>query len=224
MENTREGNNEMDPYKVLGVGRDATDDEIKKAYRDLARKYHPDAYVNNPLADLAQEKMKQVNEAYDLIQKERAGGGSSYSGTNYQSSNQTYQNTGRTYQNPYSHNSYGSGTFARIRQMIAMGNLDGAEAALNASAERSAEWFYLKGNISMRRGWYDDARQNFQTACQMEPGNMEYRSALNQMGNQNYYRGNVGRGGSVSGCDLCSSLLCADCCCECMGGDCISCC
>ena len=61
-----------DPYKVLGVPRDATDEEIKKAYRELARKYHPDNYVNNPLSDLVEEKMKEINEAYDTIQKERA--------------------------------------------------------------------------------------------------------------------------------------------------------
>ena len=61
----------MDPYKILGVAPDATDEQIKAAYRDLARKYHPDNYANNPLADLAQEKMKQINEAYDTITKQR---------------------------------------------------------------------------------------------------------------------------------------------------------
>ena len=61
----------MDPYKVLGVAPDATDEQVKAAYRDLARKYHPDNYANNPLADLAQEKMKQINEAYDTITKQR---------------------------------------------------------------------------------------------------------------------------------------------------------
>ena len=61
-----------DPYSVLGVSRNASDDEIKKAYRDLARKYHPDNYNNNPLADLAQEKMKEINEAYDAINRERS--------------------------------------------------------------------------------------------------------------------------------------------------------
>ena len=73
-----------DPYSVLGVSRNASDDEIKKAYRDLARKYHPDNYNNNPLADLAQEKMKEINEAYDAINRERSSssgkGGGAYPG------------------------------------------------------------------------------------------------------------------------------------------------
>ena len=67
-----------DPYKVLGVSPHATDDEVKDAYRRLARKYHPDNYVNNPLSDLATEKMKEINEAYDEIQRQRKGGGSGY--------------------------------------------------------------------------------------------------------------------------------------------------
>ena len=69
-----------DPYEVLGVSPDADDNEIKKAYRELARKYHPDNYQNNPLADLAEEKMKEINEAYDAITRSRAGGGSGYGG------------------------------------------------------------------------------------------------------------------------------------------------
>ena len=63
-----------DPYKVLGVSPNATDDEVKDAYRRLARKYHPDNYVNNPLSDLATEKMKEINEAYDEIQRQRKSG------------------------------------------------------------------------------------------------------------------------------------------------------
>jgi len=64
-----------DPYSVLGVSPSASEDEVKKAYRDLARKYHPDNYHDNPLADLAQEKMKEINEAYDSITKGRTSGG-----------------------------------------------------------------------------------------------------------------------------------------------------
>ena len=67
------------PYEVLGVPQSASDDEVKKAYRDLSRKYNPDANVNNPLADLAEEKFKEVQEAYDMIMKQRAQGGGSYS-------------------------------------------------------------------------------------------------------------------------------------------------
>ena len=68
-----------DPYSVLGIQSNASDDEVRKAYRELARKYHPDNYQDNPLADLAEEKMKEINEAYETITKQRAGG-SSYGG------------------------------------------------------------------------------------------------------------------------------------------------
>ena len=82
----------MDPYKVLGVSPSASEEEIKRAYRELARKYHPDNYINNPLADLAQEKMQQINEAYDTIIKQRQGGGSSYSsqGRSYHAGGSSY--------------------------------------------------------------------------------------------------------------------------------------
>ena len=78
----------MDPYQVLGVSRDATDEEVKKAYRELSRKYHPDANANNPLKDLAEEKFKEVQAAYSQIMQMRENGG-------YQ------QGSGQTYQNGY---------------------------------------------------------------------------------------------------------------------------
>ena len=85
-----------DPYSVLGVDSNASDEEIKRAYRELARKYHPDNYQNNPLADLAEEKMKEINEAYDAINKMRSGGTSSAYQSSYQQQT-TYQQQSRSY-------------------------------------------------------------------------------------------------------------------------------
>ena len=117
-----------DPYQVLGVPSTATDDEVKKAYRDLARKYHPDNYHDNPLADLAQERMKEINEAYETIQSQRkaARSGSGYSSTaGYGGYNPGY-NTG------YSSAAYGAGTarLQRVRMAISQGNLNLAEELL----------------------------------------------------------------------------------------------
>ncbi|MEG2429377.1 MAG: tetratricopeptide repeat protein, partial [Oscillospiraceae bacterium] len=98
---------------------------------------------------------------------------------------------------------------------------------------RDAEWYFLKGSIYYSRGWHDDARNHFSTACRLDPNNTEYRAALNQLSFKS--QGNMGggygqqyrqptRAGGCSGCDVCNALICTDCCCECFGGDFISCC
>lgn len=208
-----------DPYEVLGVSQSATDDEIKRAYRDLARKYHPDNYQDNPLADLAQEKMKEVNEAYDAITRARSGDGQSYSQSYSQrhaSSTGGYSGYGQS-SNP---------TYTRVRQAINSGNIVVAEDMLNSITTRDAEWYFLSGSIAYRKGWLDEAQQNYQIACQMAPGNPEYRQALAMIQRgANPYRQTYHNGGQqCDSCDICSSLLIADCCCECMGGDLIGCC
>ena len=105
----------VDPYQVLGVSPSATDDEIKAAYRQLARKYHPDNYVDNPLADLATEKMKEINEAYDEIQRRRRGGGQGQTSQSY---------GGQGYGQPaYGQQSQGGSQFVDIRRMIQNGEL-----------------------------------------------------------------------------------------------------
>ncbi len=194
-----------DPYAVLGIDASASDDQVKKAYRDLARKYHPDNYQNNPLADLAEEKMKEINEAYDAITKMRSGGGSSYSG-GYQSGYQSQQS--------YQRSSSSSSVYAQARQYINMGNLDGAERILQNSAEKNGEWYFLMGSIAYRRGWLDEARQNYQIACQMEPGNPEYRQAMNMMQQGGYaYRSGDMMGTSCDSMDCCTTMLCMTCLC-----------
>ncbi len=209
-----------DPYSVLGVSPSASDDEVKKAYRDLARKYHPDNYHDNPLADLASEKMKEINEAYDAITKSREQGGSAgsysygYGGAQGQSGGQ------RQYAGA-------NARYAQIRQLINANNLAQAEAMLNSITTHDAEWNYLMGSVYWRKGWMDEAGRYFRTAATMDPGNVEYRNALQYMnqGGQAYYRpAGMNRTGSDAACNLCSNLICADCCCEMMGGDLIPCC
>ena len=111
--------------------------------------------------------------------------------------------------------------------MINMGQYTAADAALDqiSGDKRTAEWYFLKGCILLRRGWYHDATKFFDTACRMDPNNQEYRNARLQIErmSQNYTQNSVNICGG-DGCDCCTNLICADCCCECMGGDLISCC
>ena len=206
-----------DPYKVLGVSPDASDDEIKKAYRELARKYHPDKYRDSDLADLAEEKMKEVNSAYEEIKKLRESGGR-HSGGRHSSGGRYAGNT----------SSSGDPKYTEIRRLINSGNVGRAEQLLYEipDIDRGAEWYFLMGCVQIRKGNYVDAQRYFDTACSMDPQNREYRAAQeNLRARANGYGGGYQTsGGGCSGCDVCSGLMCADCCCECCGGDLISCC
>ena len=190
-----------DPYQTLGVSENASDEEIKKAYRDLARKYHPDNYHDNPLADLAQEKMKEINAAYEEINRRRSGGnrtsGGSYGG--YQQQYGQYQ--GRS----------SSSVLQQVRIAIQSGDLSRAEALLANYSDHNAEWNFLRGAVCYRRGWMDEAKRYYQTACQMDPGNPEYRQALEFMekGTQSAYR----PGGQQFGTDVCTGNPCLPLCC-----------
>ncbi len=201
-----------DPYQVLGVPETATDEEVKKAYRELARKYHPDNYHDNPLADLAQEKMKEINAAYEEITKARSGGHGGASQASYGAN--TYQRYG-------SQSSSGSSVLQQVRLAINSGDLSRAEALLANYENHNGEWNFLKGAICYRRGWLDEAKRYYETACQMEPGNAEYRSALNFMENagKTAYRPS----GGTFGTELCGSNPCLSLCCAytlCNGGYC----
>ena len=208
-----------DPYQVLGVSESASDEEIKKAYRELARKYHPDNYHDNPLADLAQEKMKEINAAYEEINRRRSVGGSGHGGGQAAGYGGGYG----SYQQTYRQQS-GSSVLQQVRIAIQTGNLTRAEALLANYTDHNAEWNFLRGAVCYRRGWMDEAKRYYETACQMDPGNPEYRQALEFMktGTQRSYR----PGGGQFGTDLCGGNICLPLCCLyslCPGGYCFFC-
>lgn len=195
-----------DPYEILGVSPNASDDEIKQAYRMLAKKYHPDKYANSPLAESASEKMKEINSAYDRILNDRKHAGRERRSSGYSSG---YSDSTRSHYN-------------NIRMMINSGKFSAAEQELSVvpSNERDAEWYYLMGVVVYHNGWLEDAYNYFQTACRMDPNNVEYRSMFNRIrqqrsGAQGGYNTSSAASESCSCCDICTCLMCSDCLCSC---------
>jgi len=190
-----------DPYSILGIPSTATDEEVKKAYREMVRKYHPDNYHNNPLSDLAQEKMKEVNEAYNNIMSLREGGGGYRPGTGDPGA------------------SSGSPEGDKVRAAINSGAIDLAEELLRNFPARNAEWNFLMGSTCYRKGWLDDAYRYFQAAVSMEPNNQEYRQAFTFMsqGGQAYrpYGHSPVQAQSCDACDCCAAMMCVNLCCRC---------
>lgn len=203
------------PYDVLGVPQNASDDEIKKAYRELTRKYHPDANVNNPLADLAEEKFKEVQEAYDEIMRQREqGGGYSYGNSSY---------GGNSYNNTY--NGPQDAEMQAVFNYINSRNYREALNLLDRMPNRNAMWYYASGFANAGIGNNVLAREHAAQAVNMEPNNVQYRQLLNQIEfNSRRYQSNpyggYGMGGGSCGTgNMCCDLCIADQCCECMGGD-----
>lgn len=171
-----------DPYTVLGVPRTASNDEIKKAYRTLCRKYHPDVNQDNPKA--AEEKFKEVGEAYRAIMDERSGKTqSSYSYSGGQASSDSRLNTAAIY--------------------IQRGYFREAINTLNSITDRTSMWYYLSAIANARLGNTIMAREYAKTAAAMEPDNTSYQnlnSALNGQGSfyQEYRDFGSGYGRSVN--------------------------
>lgn len=188
---------EQDPYKVLGVQRGASEEEIKKAYRELSKKYHPDL---NPGDESAAKKMREINAAYDRIQKGDTGpsysgysGGSAY-GPGSSGGYSGYSGYGGFgFDDFFSGSSYGygrqssyqqeRGEYQAARSYIRNGMYKEALNALSGVdlTERDARWYYLSAIANYRSGNRIAALEAAKRACEIEPGNEEYRSLLNSI-------------------------------------------
>ena len=168
------------PYSVLGVSPSATDEEIKKAYRNLSRKYHPDANVNNPNRAQAEEKFKEIQAAYDQIMKERQLGysyGSGSSGGAYGS----YGGFGRAGHNGAYGNTTDSVELQAAANYIANRCYKEALNVLNGMSQKTARWYYYSAIANAGLGNNVTAREHAAQAVQMEPSNLEYRQLLQQL-------------------------------------------
>ena len=222
-----------DPYSVLGVTRGAMDREIKKAYRTLSRKYHPDSYSDESQKNWAEEKFREVQEAYNQIVDERSG-----------KSRQSYGGYG----------GYGGGqdyTEEDQHLMAAMNYIrarryNEAINVLNSMENRSARWYYFSSYANLGLGNNVVAMDYAKKAVDMDPGNQEYQQYYQQLqrggtaspfgggyaggpfgggygGGYGGYGGYGSYGDSCGTGNICCDLWCADTCCECMGGDLCSC-
>ena len=202
----------FDPYQVLGISRGASDEEIKKAYRNLSRKYHPDANINNPNKAAAEEKFKQVQQAYDQIMKEKEqgayGGYGNYGFGGYQSrqtgSNSEYENHLRAAAN-----------------YIQSRHFKEALNVLNAMQGRNAMWYYYSAIANNGIGNNVIALEHAKQAAAMEPGNFQYRQLVQQLeGGGMWYRDMQGPfyEYSSNGSDFCMKLCIANMICNCCCG------
>lgn len=200
----------FDPYSVLGISRNATDEEVKKAYRKLSRKYHPDANINNPNKEQAEEKFKEVQQAYEQIMKEREGGASygNFGGFSGQSD---------SYQDEESIRRQAAANY------IQSGHYKEALNVLDSLSQRNGQWNYLAAMAHMAMGNNVNALSYIREAVRQEPDNQQYRMLLNRMENGGTWyqeRQNPFGGMPVAGDDFCMKLCLANVACNlcCPGG------
>ena len=217
-----------DPYSILGVSRSATDDEIKKAYRALSRKYHPDANINNPNAAQAEERFKQVQAAYDQIMKEKEQGYSGYGSTNGYGG-YGYGDYGNYGGRGYG-NSYGTGQtdeetnyLNAAMNYIRAGKYNEALNVLSGMEQKNAQWYYLSAIANNGLGNNVVALEHAKQAAAMEPGRMEYQALVSRLqgGGGWYDQMSTPYGGmQVMGNDFCCKLCLANMMCNlcCFGG------
>lgn len=199
----------LDPYSILGVDRSATDEEIKKAYRKLSRKYHPDANINNPRKEEAEEKFKQVQQAYEQIMKEREYG-SSYEG---------YAGYGGGAQGGAAADDDDTRHLSAAANYLRTGYYQEAWNVLQNITRRDGRWYYLSAVASSGLGNNMQALEFAKEAVRREPGNMEYQMLLQRLqGGGQWYQtmqqgyGPVADGGDSLCCKLClANMFCNMC-------------
>ena len=200
------------PYEVLGVKPGASEAEIKAAYKEMVKKYHPDKYVNNPLADLAEEKMQEINEAYDALMKRcsAGAGGQSYGHQGYGQQGYGQQSYGQQ-----AYGRAGNAYYHAVRQELDRNNLAKADQMLINAPDRDAEWYFLSGVLSFKKGYVDDGLRNIEQAMNMDPDNYEYHMVYQQMqSRRNMYAGRSNGQGYNSNdmcMDCCTIYLCSSC-------------
>lgn len=203
-----------DPYQVLGVSRTASDEEIKKAYRNLSRKYHPDANINNPNRDKAEEMFKLVQQAYDQIMNERQHGGA------------------HSYSDPFGFgNRYSGGAdgaedenqqlLRAAANYISNQYYREAENVLNniPFGERRGRWYYYSAAAQMGLGNTVTAREHINRAVDFEPSNLEYRRMKEYMENGNewyVHRSSTYESPGTGAGGWCVSMLLLNLCCNCL--------
>ena len=198
----------MNPYEVLGIRPSATDEEVKKAYRTLSRKYHPDSNINNPNKAETDEKFRQISEAYQAIMDEREGkipprersdraehpyGESTYgeydqysSYGKHASANEKDAGKENDFGLRYHHHSYTEDELAYIKRAIMQLNRrQGEQAILTLSvfspASRDGFWYYLSGCAYYLKGDKDKAIQHATRALQCEPNNHDYNRLYEEL-------------------------------------------
>ena len=212
----------MDPYKILGVSYNASDDEIKKAYRSLSRKYHPDANVGNPNQNEYEEKFKEVQQAYNMIMDQKQGksqtqqaygddfwgfgGGQGFGG----------QGFGQR-QTETKDDQYLSSAINYIRNGYYREGLN----VLEQVQDRRGQWYYYSAFANYKVGNNAIAIDHARTACAFEPDNFYYANLLRQLqgGETRYqqrsaqYGGNPSMSGSSYFGQICATCLMANLCC-----------
>ena len=204
-----------DPYQVLGVSRDASNDEIKKAYRRLSRKYHPDANINNPNKEAAEAKFKEVQAAYNQIINEREHGTSGQSSAGY--GGYGYGSQQQNQQNQYQDED--SLKFRAAANYINAGSYTEALHVLDSISNRNAQWYYLSALANARMGSNINAKEHARKAVELDPNNMQYRQLLSQLESGGQWYQDMGQSygmPTINVSDWCCKILCLNAACGCL--------